>query len=138
MDEKIVGLKKPTQRKKKVVKGWGDEGFVGYVDYGCYRYKVIFASQDTFDKYVDMSQLGRCYGAICYDDQIILIATNVSEQLKRLTMWHELAHMLLQNNNINDGRDEVKTSDEGFTDTLASRIYEVTQRNPEMMRWLLK
>lgn len=46
--------------------------------------------------------------------------------------------MILQNNNVNDGREEVKITDEGFTDTLASRIYEVTTRNPELMRWLMK
>ena len=46
--------------------------------------------------------------------------------------------MMLQNNNVNDGRPEVKISDEGFVDTLASRIYEVSIRNPEMMRWLTK
>ena len=135
MAEKTDGVKRPSPKKPK---RWGEEGFVGDITYGCYTYKVYFVKHDDFQKYMDMTPLGRCYGAICYDDQIILIASNVSEQLKRLTLWHELSHMMLQNNNVNDGRTEVKTSDEGFTDTLASRIYEVTIRNPEMMRWLLK
>lgn len=121
-----------------VKKTWGKDGFIGYIDFGCYKYKVIFTPQDDFGKFVDMTNLGRCYGAICFDDQIIIIASNISEQLKRLTVWHELAHMVLQNNNVNDGREEVKITDEGFTDTLASRIYEVTTRNPELMRWLMK
>lgn len=131
-------VEKTDKKQVKKPKKWGEEGFVGQVVYGCYTYKIYFIKQDDFQKLMDMSSLGRCYGAICYDDQIILIATNISEQLKRLTLWHELTHMMLQNNNVNDGRPEVKISDEGFVDTLASRIYEVSIRNPEMMRWLTK
>ena len=82
--------------------------------------------------------MGQCYGAICYDEQIVVIASNISEQLKKLTLWHELSHMILQNNNISGTVTEVNTADEGFTDTLASRLYEVTTRNPEMVRWLMK
>ncbi len=55
-----------------------------------------------------------------------------------MTTWHELMHVVLKNNNVNDGMEQVKVDDEGFTDTMASRIYELTIRNPEMMRWLLK
>jgi len=58
--------------------------------------------------------------------------------MKRLTLWHELMHIVLENNNINDGRSEIGVKSEGFVDTLASRVYELTTRNPEMMRWLLK
>ena len=135
MGEKTGGVKQPPQKRPKK---WGEEGFQCDVQFGCYTYKVYFVSQDEFENYLDMSSLGRCYGAVCYDDQIILIASNISEQLKRLTVWHELMHVMLQNNNVNDGRSEVKISDEGFTDTMASRVYEVTRRNPELMRWLMK
>lgn len=135
MAEKTVGSKKPTQKKNKT---WGDEGFTGYIYYGCYKYKVVFTDQDKFDKFMDTSPLGRVYGAVCYDDQIVLVASNVTEQMKRLTLWHEIVHILLENNNVNDGRQDVQVKSEGFVDTLASRIYEVTIRNPEMMRWLMK
>ena len=46
--------------------------------------------------------------------------------------------MVLLNNNVDNGNRQTSINDEGFTDTLASRIYEVTQRNPELMRWLMK
>ena len=133
MSEKTGG--KPTTKRPKK---WGEEGFVGQVVFGCYTYKIMFIKQDDIGNYIDLSSIGRCYGAVCYDDQIVIISSNVSEQLKRLTVWHELCHIVLQNNNVNDGKNEVKTSDEGFTDTLASRLYELTIRNPEMMRWLQK
>ena len=134
MIEKIGGSK-PSLKKKREPK-WGEEGFMSNVYYGCYVYKIIFTPQDNIENIVDIS--GKVLGAINYNEQIIVIASNASEQLKKLTVWHELVHMMLLNNNVNDGRTETRIDDEGFTDTLASRIYETTIRNPEMMRWLQK
>lgn len=98
----------------------------------------MFLKQDDFDKHMDTSAIGRCYGAVSYDDQLILIGSNVTEQMMKLTIWHELVHVMVENNNVNDGKTEVKVKDEGFVDTFASRIYEITCRNPELMRWLMK
>ncbi len=121
--------------KKKILK-WGEDGFTGEVNFGCYKYKILYTHQSKIRNIVDIDT--KVYGALSYDDQLIVIGSNLSEQLKKLTTWHELMHVMLKNNNVNDGKDEVKVDDEGFTDTMASRIYELTTRNPEMMRWLLK
>ena len=40
MEEEKVIEKKPIRRKK--VKTWGDNGFVGKIQYGCYEYTVKF------------------------------------------------------------------------------------------------
>lgn len=44
MEDKII---KETSPKKKRVKTWGDEGFIGKVHYGCFDYDVRFVPQDV-------------------------------------------------------------------------------------------
>lgn len=131
--------KKTTTTRTKRKKTWGDDGFVGQVHYGCYTYKIVFTNTANIKNVVNLSpEMGKVYGAIACDSQQVAVGSNISEQLKRLTVWHELMHMILLNNNINDGGLQSKPDDETLTDTLASRIYELTRRNPELMRWLMK
>ena len=122
-------------------KRWGEDGFVGKMSFGCYVYDVFFADLRVIGRLADLREFGKCYGAVSYDKQVIVIRSDVTEQMKRLTMWHEIVHIMLENNNVGRKEDDDEkvspVKEENFTDNLASRIYEITCRNSEMMEWLM-
>ena len=66
MEEEKVVEKKPIKKRK--VKTWGDNGFVGKIQYGCYEYTVKFLPEEEVIKYIDTVPAPRTYGAICCDD----------------------------------------------------------------------
>ena len=45
--------KKKVTPKKRKVKSWGDNGFVGKVHFGCYEYTVKFLPELEVIKYID-------------------------------------------------------------------------------------
>lgn len=136
---KLGGLveKKQGSRKKKV--SWGDSGFIGKISFGCYNYKVFFMPMDEIPKYAVLPDgVKRVYGTVQFNIQEIYIGSDASEQMKKLTMWHELTHVVMQNNNVGDGYTNIDATTEDFIDTVASRYYELMTRNPEMAEWLNK
>lgn len=94
---------------------------------------------DEIPKHAVMPEgVKRVYGSVQFNVQEIFVGSDASEQMKKLTLWHELTHMVMQNNNVGDGFATVDTTTEDFIDTVASRYYEIATRNPEMMEWLAK
>ena len=134
-EEKIVESKPIKKRKAKT---WGDNGFVGKVQYGCYEYTVKFLTEAEVVKYIDQTPSPRTYGAICCDDQLILISSELTEQTKKLSLMHELMHMLFLNNNVGLTENTLNIQSEELVDNVAARMLELMKRNPELMRWLLR
>ncbi len=124
--------------KKRKVKTWGDNGFVGKVQFGCYEYTVKFLTEAEVVKYIDQTPSPRTYGAICCDDQLILISSELTEQTKKLSLMHELMHMLFLNNNVGITENTLNIQSEELVDNVAARMLELMKRNPELMRWLLR
>ena len=136
MEEEKVIEKKPIRRKK--VKTWGDNGFVGKIQYGCYEYTVKFLPEAEVVKYIDQIPSPRTYGAICCDDQLILISSELTEQTMKLSLMHELVHMLFLNNNVGITENTLNIQSEELVDNVAARMLELMRRNPDLMRWLLR
>lgn len=128
--------KKPIKKRK--VKTWGDNGFVGKIQFGCYEYTVKFLPEKEVVKYIDQTPSPRTYGAICCDDQLILISSELTDQTMKLSLMHELVHMLFLNNNVGLTENTLNISSEELVDNVAARMLELMKRNPELMRWLLR
>jgi len=128
--------KKPIKKRK--VKTWGDNGFVGKVQFGCYEYTVKFLPEKEVVRYIDQTPSPRTYGAICCDDQLILISSELTDQTMKLSLMHELVHMLFLNNNVGLTENTLNISSEELVDNVAARMLELMKRNPELMRWLLR
>lgn len=128
--------KKPIKKRK--VKTWGDNGFVGKIQFGCYEYTVKFLPEKEVVRYIDQTPSPRTYGAICCDDQLILISSELTDQTMKLSLMHELVHMLFLNNNVGLTENTLNISSEELVDNVAARMLELMKRNPELMRWLLR
>ena len=61
-------------------------------------------------------------GRIRHDDCEILIAADISPQVQRVVLWHEVLHGILHSQGEGD--------DEAFVDMLAHEIARVLQDNP--------
>lgn len=136
-----------TKKTKRPVKAktWGDEGFIGHLHYGCFDYEVRFVKEEKILDYYEGStrdsSIQGIHGCVNCDEQIIFIKVEDSKQTQRLTLMHEIMHVVYLNNavgNTDEGKAEVNIHDEDFVDTSAARILEIMRRNPDMMRWLLK
>ena len=134
----IVEEEKKVPKTKKKIKKWGDSGFVGKIQFGCYDYVVKFIPEKDVARYINMPQDAKTYGAICCDDQTILVSSELTPQTQKLSLMHELTHMLLLNNNIGVCEETLNVQQEDLVDNLASRYLELMKRNPDLMRWLLK
>ena len=134
-EEKVE--KKVTPKKRKV-KSWGDNGFVGKVQFGCYEYTVCFLPEKDVIKYIDQGSSQKTYGAICCDDQTILVSSDLTPQTQKLSLMHELMHMVFLNNNVGISEKTLNIQEEELVDNIAARFLEVMKRNPDLMRWLLR
>lgn len=125
--------------KKKKVKTWGDSGFIGKIQFGCYEYKVRFLPEEKVAEYIDSNVVApKTYGAICCDDQTILVTSDLTEQTKKLSLMHELVHMIFLNNNVGVTEKTLNIQSEELVDNVAARMLELMKRNPDLMRWLLR
>ena len=61
LDAKLENKKSPKRRK---VKSWGDEGFVGKIQYGAFDYSVEFIPQDKIKEIIEADDDSNIYGAI--------------------------------------------------------------------------
>ena len=137
VEEKKVLVEKIAPKRKKE-KGWGDEGFVGKIQYGCYEYSVKFLPEKKVVEYIDQTPAPRTYGAICCDDQTILVSSDLTPQTMRLSLMHELVHMIFLNNNVGITENTLNIQTEELVDNVAARLLELMKRNPDLMRWLLR
>lgn len=80
----------------------------------------------------------RTYGAVCCDEQIILISSELTQQAQKLSLMHELTHVVFLNNNVGLSEDKLNIQREDLVDDVAARFLEIMKRNPDLMRWLLK
>ena len=135
-EEKVLVEKKEPKRKK--VKTWGDDGFIGKVQFGCYEYKVQFLPEKKVAEYIDQAPAPRTYGAICCDDQTILVSSDLTLQTMKLSLMHELVHMIFLNNNVGITEKTLNIQTEELVDNVAARLLELMKRNPDLMRWLLR
>lgn len=126
------------KKKKPRIKKWGESGFVGKIQFGCYEYVIKFLPESDVAKYVNMSPEAKTYGAINCDEQTILVSCGLAEQTKKLSLMHELMHMIFLNNNIGLSEETLNIQREELVDNVAARMLELMKRNPELMRWLLK
>jgi len=64
-----VEEEKKVPKTKKKTKKWGENGFVGNIQFGCYEYKIKFLPEEDVVKYINSQVVSpRTYGAICCDD----------------------------------------------------------------------
>ena len=56
----------------------------------------------------------------------------------KLSLMHELVHMLFLNNNVGISENTLNVSSEELVDNVAARMLELMKRNPDLMRWLLR
>jgi Zn-dependent peptidase ImmA (M78 family) len=64
------------------------------------------------------------YGEVSYTEAKISINTNIDEQLKELTLWHELVHIILNNADMYDERDNEK-----LVNAISTGLYQIIQDN---------
>lgn len=138
-EAKVTVEKQPKTKKVSKVKKWGEKGFVGKMQFGCYEYKVKFLPEEDVVKYIDSQIVSpRTYGAICCDDQIILVSSDLTTQTQKLSLMHELVHMIFLNNNVGVSENTLNIQQEELVDNVAARFLELMKRNPDLMRWLLR
>jgi hypothetical protein len=53
VEETKVEVEKKVVPKKRKVKSWGDNGFVGKIQFGCYEYTVKFLPEKDVVAYID-------------------------------------------------------------------------------------
>nr|DAQ62593.1 MAG TPA: Protein of unknown function (DUF3920) [Caudoviricetes sp.] len=139
--EVLLEERKTSRRK---VKTWGENGFTGKIQYGCYDYDVRFVPMTTISKMLaadkGSTSIEPTCGCICCDEQTIYIASDMTKQLQKLSLMHELVHMIFLNNNVGStmGSEEINVASEDLVDNTASRLLQVIKRNPEAVRWLSK
>lgn len=64
------------------------------------------------------------YGEVSYSEAKITINTKIDEQLKELTLWHELVHIILNNADMYDERDNEK-----LVNAISTGVYQIIQDN---------
>ena len=128
--------KKPVKKRK--IKSWGDDGFVGRVQFGCFDYDVRFVPEEKIKQEIGQSDDMNVFGAINQFDQIIYIASDSSLQTQKATLMHELIHAVFLLNGTSCVGDEKTLSDELLVDRTSNGIYEIMRRNPEIIRWITK
>lgn len=135
----IVEEEKKVPKTKKKIKKWGENGFVGNIQFGCYEYKIKFLPEEDVAKYIDSQVVAqKTYGAICCDDQIIFVSSDLTTQTQKLSLMHELVHMIFLNNNVGVSENTLNVRQEELVDNVAARFLELMKRNPDLMRWLLR
>lgn len=56
----------------------------------------------------------------------------------KLSLMHELVHMIFLNNNVGITENTLNIQTEELVDNVAARLLELMKRNPDLMRWLLR
>jgi Zn-dependent peptidase ImmA (M78 family) len=107
------------------------------VNMGCYEYEVSECSDEDMKKKIDVeTEAEVVWGAINDSAQEIYINKEATPQMKRLTLLHEIVHAITFNNDIGS---ITKSEDmEDTVDRLASGIYEIMKRNPEVVKWVME
>ena len=107
------------------------------VNMGCYEYEVSEHSDEDMKTKIDVDTEGDVvWGAISDCTQEIYINKEATPQMKRLTLLHEIVHAITFNNDIGS---ITKSDDmENTVDRLASGIYEVMKRNPDVVKWVME
>lgn len=86
---------------------------------GCYDYEVVETDE------VIIVNNATCKGCIEYEEKIIKIKSDMSEQAKEQTFWHEVVHGIIHYRNFN-----IKTADEETcVDELAVGLYGIMKSN---------
>lgn len=110
------------------------------LNFGCYVYDVITTDNQRIKEFTgEESFEGEIFGAVNYDEQIILISNKCSPQMKRVTLLHELSHIISNNNNIGYERKKVEgdnTPEEDAVDKFGAGFLEFIKRNPAFVTWL--
>ena len=140
LEKKLENKKSPKRRK---VKSWGDEGFVGKIQYGAFDYSVEFVPEKKIKEIIGDEGDNNVYGAINQFQQVIYIASDTTMQCKKATMLHELVHAIFLMNGsmyIGDNKEDVdeqmNVASELLVDRTANGMFEIIRRNPEVMKWL--
>jgi len=76
------------------------------------------------------------YGAFNPDYQAILIRKNMTNQMKSLTLMHEITHAIMYNNNVGMLKEEEQNED--LVDRMGMGFMEVIKRNPEIISFVSK
>ena len=107
------------------------------VNMGCYEYEVSEYADEDMKTKIDVDTEGEVvWGAINDCTQEIYINKEATPQMKRLTLLHEIVHAITFNNDIGS---ITKSDDmENTVDRLASGIYEVMKRNPDVVKWVME
>jgi hypothetical protein len=88
---------------------------------GCYDYKVVETEE------VLLIDNRKCRGTIGYLDQTIKISndSDLSEQSKEQTLWHEIVHGIINYRNL----DISKSDEESIVDEIATGLYLLCKQN---------
>ena len=107
------------------------------VSYGCYDYSVLKLSNEQIKKFIGSKGTNSYCGAVNIDGQLIVMNKSNTEQMNKLTMLHELGHIIVRKNDI--GQDLIidEKAEEDVVDKMASGLIEVLRRNPQLTKWLL-
>ncbi len=87
---------------------------------GCYEYEIKETDEPII---VD----GRtCMGSIAYHTHIILVKkSDISEQQKEQTFWHEVVHGIINYRQVNPQKDDPET----LVEELALGLYGIMKQN---------
>ena len=82
MEEKVLnaGLENKKTPRRRKVKSWGDEGFVGKIQYGAFDYSVEFVPEEKIKEIIGSEEDNNVYGAINQFQQVIYIASDTTMQ----------------------------------------------------------
>lgn len=64
------------------------------------------------------------YGEVSYSEAKISINTKIDEQLKGLTLWHELVHIILNNADMHEERENEK-----LVNAISTGVFQIIQDN---------
>jgi Zn-dependent peptidase ImmA (M78 family) len=84
---------------------------------GPVEYAIIFSRLAEIDM-----------GEVSYKSQTIVIDNTMSEQLQRQVLLHEIAHVLLRENQFDD--------EETGAEALANAMLALIQKNPYVIKWI--
>ena len=145
MEEKVLnaGLENKKTPRRRKVKSWGDEGFVGKIQYGAFDYSVEFVPEEKIKEIIGSEEDKNVYGAINQFQQIIYISSDSTMQCKKATLLHELVHAIFLMNGsmyVGDSKEDIdeqmNVASELLVDRTANGMFEIIRRNPEVMKWL--
>lgn len=103
--------------------------FSGKIQIGCVDYTV--KEIDDLHKVNEDGQKVWLHGHILHADAEIRVASDQSEDVKTVTVWHEVMHGILQNAGQSN-------QPEGFIEALSFGLVQVIRDNPELIQATLK